>query len=86
MPELSRFFGIIIKMYYEDHNPPHFHAEYQEFSSEYDIRTLQKLAGNLPSRAHGLVLEWASYHREQLLENWDLAANSSKLKKIDPLQ
>jgi len=86
MPELSRFFGIIIKMYYEDHNPPHFHAEYQEFTAEYDIRTLQIIAGNLPKRAHSLVLEWASYHRESLIEDWELAGKSVPLKKIEPLQ
>jgi len=86
MPEISRFFGIIIKMYYEDHNPPHFHAEYQEFTAEYDIRTLEKLAGTLPQRAHAIVMEWASYHRGNLLEDWELARESKRLKKIDPLK
>ena len=57
MPEISRFFGIIIKMYFGDHNPPHFHAIYQEDSAEYDINTLIIIRGSLPSRAHAMVLE-----------------------------
>jgi hypothetical protein len=85
MPEISRFFGIIIKMYFQDHSPPHFHAEYQEFKAEYDIHTLQVLAGKLPTRAHALVLEWASIHREDLIENWNKAVVPSSLNKIEPL-
>lgn len=57
MPEISRFFGIIIRMYFGDHNPPHFHAIYQDFTGEYDINTLAAIRGNLPARAHALVLE-----------------------------
>ena len=86
MPEISRFFGIIIKMYFKDHNPPHFHAEYQEFTAEYDIQTLAVLNGGLPNRAHALVIEWASYHRQELLDDWALAAKIESLKKIEPLQ
>jgi hypothetical protein len=56
MPEISRFFGIIIRMYFGDHNPPHFHAIYQEFTAEYDIQTLEVIIGGLPSRAHSMVL------------------------------
>ena len=85
MPEISRFFGIIIKMYFGDHNPPHFHAEYQDFTAEYDIQTLTVIRGSLPTRAHAMVLEWASLHREELLEDWQLAVNKMEIKKIAPL-
>jgi hypothetical protein len=57
MPEISRFFGIIIRMYFGDHNPPHFHAIYQEYTAEYDIQTLEVIRGSLLSRAHSMVLE-----------------------------
>ncbi len=86
MPEISRFFGIIIRMYFGDHNPPHFHAIYQEFTAEYDINTLEAIRGNLPPRAHALVLEWASMHRLELLEDWQLATEMKEIKKIEPLQ
>jgi len=64
MPELSRFFGITIYMFYEDHAPPHFHARYGEFEAL--IRAI--LDGKLPVRALGLVVEWASLHQEELLD------------------
>lgn len=86
MPEISRFFGIIIRMYFGDHNPPHFHAIYQEDSAEYDINTLIIIRGSLPSRAHAMVLEWASLHREELLEDWKLAIEKKEIKKIEPLK
>ena len=85
MPEISRFFGIIIRMYFGDHNPPHFHAIYQDSTAEYDINTLIVFRGSLPSRAHALVLEWASLHREELLEDWRLASSMQDIKKIEPL-
>ncbi len=85
MPEICRFFGIIIKMYVGDHNPPHFHAVYQDEMAEYDIRTLTILNGTLPQRAHALVLEWASIHRDELLEDWILASEMKEIKKIEPL-
>lgn len=85
MPEISRFYGIIIRMYFEDHNPPHFHAEYQGFKAEYEIESLKLLAGTLPKRAHALVLEWASLHRAELMEDWLLAAVPASLKNIEPL-
>jgi hypothetical protein len=85
MPEISRFYGIIIRMYFQDHNPPHFHAEYQGMRAEYSIETLEVLAGKIPLRAHSLVLEWASLYRKDLLENWDRAKMPSQLKKIQPL-
>lgn len=85
MPEISRFFGIIIRMYFGDHNPPHFHAIYQEDTAEYDINTLTVLRGSLPARAHAMVLEWASIHRLELIEDWKLAIEKKEIKKIEPL-
>lgn len=86
MPEISRFFGIIIRMYFGDHNPPHFHAIYQDDTAEYDIHTLDVLRGQLPGRAHSLVLEWAWMHRSELLEDWRLASEMKEIKPIEPLK
>jgi hypothetical protein len=86
MPEISRFFGIIIRMYFGDHNPPHFHAVYQDTTAEYDINTLSVINGELPARAHAMVLEWASLHRDELLEDWRLASEMKEIKKIEPLK
>jgi len=85
MPELCRFYGIIIRMYFLDHNPPHFHAIYQGSMAEFDIRTLEMIAGDLPSRAHALVLEWAAMHRTELMANWQKAMIPEPLAPIDPL-
>jgi len=85
MPEISRFYGIIIRMYFQDHNPPHFHAEYQGMKAEYDIRTLDIIAGNIPKRAHVMVLEWASLHKEELMNNWQKSIVPTTLDKIEPL-
>lgn len=68
-----------------DHNPPHFHADYQGSKAEYDIKTLDVIAGKLPPRAHALVLEWASIHKDELLENWEKASTPEPLSKINPL-
>ena len=83
MPEVSRFYGIVIKMYYRrsEHNPPHFHAIYGEFVSEIDIRTLAVIAGDLPQKALALVREWAAQHQEELLSIWE----DQSFKKITPL-
>jgi len=86
MPEVSRFYGIIIALYYNEHNPPHFHAKYGEFIAEIDIRTLQILKGELPKRAKTLVLEWADEHRDELMQDWELACQKSELKEIEPLK
>ncbi|MEI6754891.1 MAG: DUF4160 domain-containing protein [Paludibacter sp.] len=86
MPEVSRFYGIIIALYYNEHNPPHFHAKYGEFLAEIDIRTLQILNGELPKRAKSLVLEWADEHREELMQDWELARQKAELKAIEPLK
>ncbi len=86
MPEISRFYGIIIKMYFNDHNPPHFHAEYQDEEAIIDIHTLQILKGSLPKRAKMMVMEWALEHREELLANWNKARILESLDKIQALE
>jgi hypothetical protein len=86
MPEVSRFFGIIISMYYEDHNPPHFHAMYNEFKATIKISDFALLEGYLPPKAFGLVVEWASIHKDELLNNWNLAMENKRISKIEPLE
>ncbi len=85
MPAISRFFGIIISMYYNDHLPTHFHAKYGESSAQVGIETLEIIEGELPRRALALVLEWAALHRDELRENWELARTGLPLNQIDPL-
>jgi Domain of unknown function (DUF4160) len=86
MPEISRFFGIIITMYYDDHNPPHFHVRYNEHKAEISISNLALLAGRLPPRVMGMVMEWASLHQTELMADWTLACQEAELKKIAPLE
>jgi hypothetical protein len=86
MPEISRFFGIVIKMYFNDHTPPHFHAEYGENAAELAIDTLEVIHGHLPNRVLGLVLEWAVLHRKELRSNWELARAKEALISIEPLE
>lgn len=85
MPEVSRFFGISIRMYFDDHNPPHFHAIYAGNEVEIGIDPLTVARGRFPRRALGLVLEWAALHRQKLLENWDRIHNDRAPESIDPL-
>ena len=85
MPELSRFLGIIIAMYFKDHNPPHFHVLYNEYDAEIEIKTLAILEGELPPRVLGLALEWAGLHKEELLDDWNLMQTTGKFNKIQPL-
>jgi hypothetical protein len=86
MPELSRFFGIVIRMFYDDHAPPHFHAVYGARQAIIAIPDLMVLRSNLPPRALGLVMEWAAQHRSELLEDWDLARAQAPLRAIAPLE
>jgi len=86
MPTISEFFGIYIVMFYNDHAPPHFHAEYAEHSAVYSIATLEVMNGSLPGRAHAMVVEWASLHRDELMVNWGRARNGQELNSIDPLK
>jgi hypothetical protein len=86
MPEISRFFGIIIRMYYNDHAPPHVHAEYQGERVLLDFRG-NILRGELPSRmALRLVREWIDLHGSDLEEDWRLARHGADLRPIEPLK
>lgn len=85
MPTISRFYGILIQMYFGDHVPPHFHALYAEFEAVIDIRTLVVLRGELPSRAMALVLEWSQLHRDELMKDWELCAQNQQPRSIAPL-
>jgi len=86
VPEISRFFGIVIKMFFDDHNPPHFHAEYGGDLALIDIRNLSVFSGRLPPRAMGLVIEWATLHRQELLTDWERAQQQQALQRIAPLE
>lgn len=85
MPEISRFYGIVIKLFHNDHQPPHFHAEYGGGQMLVAIDTLAIIAGKLQPRATGLVMEWASEHQDELRRIWDKARNQESLDRIDPL-
>ncbi|MED7789465.1 DUF4160 domain-containing protein [Francisella sp. 19X1-34] len=85
MPQISTFYGIIIYMYWREHNPPHFHAEYQGSKVAIDINTLTVIEGSLPRRGINLVLDWAEIHKDELLKNWDLCQMKQHPNKIDPL-
>ena len=85
MPEISRFYGIIIKMYFGDHHPPHFHVEYGSDESLISITTLGLIQGKLPPRVMGMIAEWASLHQEELLADWERARSLEPLEKIAPL-
>jgi len=86
MPTISTYFGIVIRMYFDDHGIPHFHAYYAEHSAKVAIDTLELIAGHLPRRAMALVLEWASEHRAELRDNWSRAVEHEPLQKIEPLR
>lgn len=73
-------------MFYDEHNPPHFHAYYGEYMAEIGIRDLNVLSGRLPSRVLGLVIEWASIHQDELIKNWDRIEKGYTLEKIAPLE
>jgi len=81
MPEIARFYGIIIKLFFGDHPPPHFHAVYGEYIAVFDIQTLEMIEGDLPNRARKLVVEWATLHQTELLDMW----NKQEFRKLSPL-
>ena len=86
MPEISRFFGVVIAMYYNDHAPPHFHARYGAERATIAVRELVVTEGRLPPRVLGLVVEWAAQHRDELLADWSRAARELPLVPIAPLE
>jgi len=85
MPEISLFMGIRITMYYSDHNPPHFHAEYAGHKALIDIQGGYVIRGGLPSRQLKFVLAWCELHRDELMQNWELACDAKELNRIQPL-
>jgi hypothetical protein len=85
MPTISTFYGILIRMFFNDHDPPHFHARYGEFEATIDLGTLEVMEGQLPRRCLSLVREWAMIHREELREDWRLCRENAQPAKIDPL-
>ncbi len=86
MPVVSSFYGILIYFYFDDHNPPHFHAKYNEYEALIDIKSLGIIKGNLPAKAHSLVIEWASKHKAELMKDWELAKANKQPEKIEPLK
>ena len=85
MPVISRFFGIAIVMYWNDHNPPHLHAKYGAFEGMFSFDG-EKMSGNFPPRASKLVVEWINLHKAKLLENWRRAHIGEALEMIEPLE
>ena len=85
MPQISMFRGIKITMYYSDHNPPHFHAEYANEKCLVDIQNGCIIQGALPSRQLKLLLAWTELHQDELMQNWELAKESQPLMQIAPL-
>ncbi len=86
MPEVSRFFGIVIRIFFNDHEPSHSHAVYGEFEALIEIESLAVYRGNLPQRALVMVLEWAELHRSELRRDWLLARGGRPLEPIAPLE
>lgn len=82
MPEIARFYGIIIKLFFGDHPPPHFHAVYGEYNALFNIETLEMIEGDLPPRAMKMVIEWAEQQQNELLLMW----NNQKFHKLPPLK
>ena len=86
MPELSRFFGIIIRMYFDDHPPPHFHAIYGDQEVQVGIEPIVILNGTLSRRAQSMVFEWAALHQLELMANWERLRDNQPAEKIAPLE
>ncbi|WP_204106654.1 MULTISPECIES: DUF4160 domain-containing protein [Spirulina sp. CCY15215] len=82
MPEITRFYGIVIKIFFGDHPPPHFHAIYGEYNALIGIESLQIIEGDLPNRAEKMVLEWANLYQKDLLNIW----NTQNFVKLPPLK
>ena len=82
MPIISRFYGIAVKMFFSDHNPPHIHAIYGEFVGKIDLKNWEMTEGDLPYKALALVKEWAAKHQNELLGMW----NTKQIKELPPLE
>jgi len=85
MPEISRFYGITLYVFYNEHNPPHFHAEYAGYRAIITIKD-RVVKGEMPNRALKLIFEWLDMYEKQLLENWELSSQGLPLKSIKPLE
>lgn len=85
MPEISLFYGIRVLMYYDDHNPPHFHAEYNGNKAMIGIDEARVIKGALPSRQLKLILAWCVLHQDELMQNWELSKDGKPLNRINPL-
>lgn len=86
MPRISEFFGIVISMYFNDHEPPHFHATYAEHEAIIAIDSMAVIRGSLPGRARALALEWSWQHRDALVANWERARARLPTERIPPLE
>ena len=82
MPEICRFYGIIIKIFFGDHPPPHFHAVYGDYNGLFNIETLELIEGDLPNRAIKMIIEWAAIYKNELMEMW----KSQEFRKLPPLK
>ena len=85
MPEISRFYGIVVRMFFDDHNPPHFHIEYQEYEASVNIED-GIVKGEIPRRALKLVYEWLDLHKDELLKNWESIQKTGEFNAIEPLK
>lgn len=85
MPVISEFFGMIVSMYWDDHNPPHFHVRYGGDNAIFDIATGKKIKGKFSKRGEKLVSEWARLNKKELEKDWDLCVKKKKPLKIKPL-
>jgi hypothetical protein len=85
MPEISRFYGIVIRMYFGDHPPPHIHVQFGDQKALFEFRSLTLVAGSLPARALAMVTEWATLHQQELLDLWQRVENLQPLYKLPPL-
>ena len=86
MPTICAFYGILVRMYWRDHSPPHFHALYGSYEILVNVSTLEILEGDFPRRALALVLEWASLHRRELMEAWEQCSRNQTPQPIAPLE
>lgn len=86
MPVISQFYGILIRMFYNDHAPPHFHAVYGEYELIVSISPITIMEGQAPSRVHGMVLEWAALHQEELLDDWERCRRAEPPVPIEGLE
>jgi len=86
MPEICRFFGIRIILFFNDHNPPHFHAVYEGRKAVFEINSLQLVEGSLPPRIRGFIVEWASIHQAELMAAWETVRAGRNPQSIAPLE